>query len=249
MKAEFFGPGIPSLRGADIKGRLIVLEGPDCVGRSTQVRLLQDWLERTGYGVVTTSLCRSELAEEGLQRAKRTNQIRRRTLALFYATDLADRLERLIMPALEGGFVVLSDRYVYTIFARYAVRGVDPEWLRKAYGFALVPHLTMYLDVDISTLAERALKAQKLGFWECGLDLNLSDNLYDSFIAYQKRMLKQFLEMSHEFEFTKVNAHGSIQTVQTRLRKKVRAVLDLKDTETDDPPAVEAIEGAATVGA
>ena len=159
------GPGIPSFLDATLQGRFIVLEGPDCVGRSTQVRLLQGWLERLGYGVVTTSLCRSELAEAGLTKAKRGNQIGRRTLALFYATDLADRLERDILPALQGGFIVLSDRYIYTIFARYAVRGVDPKYLRKAYGFALVPHLTMYLDIDIDVLVERALKAQAMGFW------------------------------------------------------------------------------------
>ena len=234
MNAEFFGPGIPSLQDSNLHGRLIVLEGPDCVGRSTQIRLLQDWLERVGYGTVTTSLCRSELAEAGLQRAKRGNQIRRRTLALYYATDLADRLERQILPALESGFIVLSDRYVYTIFARYTLRGVDPDWLRKAYGFALVPHLTLYLDLGIDVLVERALKAEKLGFWECGMDLSPADNLYDSFIVYQKRMLRQFAKMAKEYRFSRVNANGSIQTVQKRLRRKVRALLDLKDIEIDE---------------
>ena len=233
MKAQFVGPGIPSQTEAQLLGRLIVLEGPDCVGRSTQIRLLQDWLERLGYGVVTTSLCRSELAEGGLSRAKRRNQIGCRTLSLFYATDLADRLEREILPALESGFIVLSDRYIYTIFARYAVRGLDPRWLRRAYGFALIPHLTMYLDVDIDALAERALKAEKLGFWECGMDLNLADNLYDSFITYQKRMLRQFGKMVKEFDLKRVSAQGSIATVQQRLRKKVRALLDVKETEAE----------------
>ena len=241
MKAEYSGAGIPSRQDVALQGRLIVLEGPDCVGRSTQMRLLQDWLERVGYGTITTSMCRSELAEDGLQRAKRGNQIRGRTLALYYATDLADRLERQILPALESGFIVLSDRYVYTIFARYTVRNVDPEWLRKAYGFALVPHLTLYLDVNLDTLVERALKAQKLGFWECGRDLNLADNLYDSFIAYQRRMIRQLNSMAKEFGFFKVNANGSVQSVQSRLRKKVRALLDLRDTEIDDamPSSIE----------
>ncbi len=244
MKATFFGAGIPSLVDTDLRGKLIVLEGPDCVGRSTQTRLLQGWLERMGYGVATTSLCRSELAEPGLQRAKRGTQIRRRTLALFYATDLADRLERQILPALQSGFVVLSDRYVYTIFARYAVRGVDPDWLRKAYGFALAPHLTLYLDLNLEALAERALKAEKLGFWECGMDLNLGDNLYDSFIAYQKRMLRQFSKMVKEFDLARVSAQGSIQTVQRRLRRKVNALLDLKETEIDNgSPLGPTIEG------
>lgn len=233
MKAAFLGAGIPGRQDIALQGRLIVLEGPDCVGRSTHIRLLQDWLEGLGYGVVTTTLCQSELVADGLRRAKKGNQIRRRTLALFYATDLADRLERQILPALESGFIVLADRYVYTIFARYAMRDVEPEWLRKAYGFALVPHLTLYLDISLDKLVERALMAEKLGFWECGMDLNLADNLYDSFILYQKRMIREFGKMIEEFKLARVNAEGSIQAVQRRLRKKARALLDLKETESD----------------
>ncbi|HIJ66554.1 MAG TPA: thymidylate kinase [Candidatus Hydrogenedentes bacterium] len=246
MKAEYFGARTPSREENVLQGRLIVLEGPDCIGRSTHIRLLQDWLERLGYGVTTTTLCQSELAEDGLRRAKKGNQIRRRTLALFYATDLADRLERQILPALESGFVVLADRYVYTIFARYAVRGVDPEWLRKAYGFALIPHLTMCLHLDLDRLVERALMAEKMGYWECGMDLNLADNPYDSFIVYQKRMIRQFSKITKEFNLTKVSAQGSVRSVQTRLRKKVRALLDLKETELDfgepEGPVIEGLD-------
>ncbi len=245
MKTKFLGPGIPSYLDTKLQGRLIVLEGPDCVGRSTQMRLLQDWLERLGYGVATTSLCRSELAEDGLSRAKRGNRIGRRTLALFYATDLADRLEREILPALESGFIVLADRYVYSIFARYAARGVDPKWLRKAYGFALEPHLSIYLDLGIEKLAQRALNAQMLGFWECGMDLNLTDNLYDSFILYQKQMIKQFSKMAKEFKMARVSANGTAATVQQRLRKKVRALLDVKETEADTEGLEEPAVGAA----
>ncbi|HOE66085.1 MAG TPA: thymidylate kinase [Candidatus Hydrogenedentes bacterium] len=244
MKAHYFGAGIPTLRNVDLQGRLIVLEGPDCVGRSTQIRLLQEWLENLGYGVVTTSLCRSELTEIGLTKAKRGHEIGRRTLALFYATDLADRLERAIVPALQGGFIVLADRYIYTIFARYGVRGLSAQWLRKAYSFALVPHLTLYLEVDLDVLAERALKAEKLGFWECGMDMNLADNLYDSFMRYQKRMIRAFAKMTKEFEMTKVSAHGSVMTVQQRLRRRVRTLLDLKETEA----VISAPEGPVVEG-
>jgi len=231
MKPKFFGAGLPLDREVDLKGCFIVIEGPDCVGRSTHIRLLHDWLERLGYGVATTSLCRSELAEAGLRKAKMRNQIGRRTLALFYATDLADRMERQILPALEGGFIVLSDRYIYTLFARNAVRGISPAWLRKAFGFALVPHLTLYLDVGIDTLAERALKAEKLGFWESGMDLNLADNLYESFILYQRRMLREFSKMTKEFGLSRINASGTVASVQGRLRKKIRALLDVRETE------------------
>jgi len=237
MKARWLGPGIPSKREADLKGRLIVLEGPDCVGRSTQIRLLQDWLESQGYGVVTTSLCRSELAEAGLRKAKRRNLVGRRTLALFYATDMADRLEREILPALESGFIVLSDRYVHTILARYAVRGIDPQWLRKAYGFALEPHLALYLDVKLEVLARRALTAEKMGFWESGMDMNLSNNLYESFWIYQQRMLKEFSAIVKEYGLLRIKANASVNFVQQRLRKRVRRLLDVRETEMGDVPA------------
>ncbi|MBI4558295.1 MAG: thymidylate kinase [Candidatus Hydrogenedentes bacterium] len=246
MKARFYGAGIPSHLNTELQGRLIVLEGPDCVGRTTQIRLLQDWLENLGYGVVITSLCRSELAEEGLTKAKKGNIIGRQTLALFYATDFADRLERVILPALEGGFIVLSDRYTYTIFARYAVRGISRSWLRKAYGFALIPHLALYLDVDLDSLVRRALKAEKLGFWECGMDLSLSSNLYESFLLYQKQMLREFKKIVKEYNLVSVSSLGSVPEVQDRLRKKVRALLDVKDTEMDARESQEPIvEGAS----
>ena len=241
MKAKWLGSGISTKLDTDLRGRLIVLEGTDCVGRSTQVRLLQDWLENQGHGVVTTSLCRSELAESGLRKAKRRNQVGRRTLALFYATDLADRLERQILPALESGFVVISDRYVYSLFARYAVRGIDPDWLRRAYGFALEPHLVLYLDVKLDVLAKRALQAGKMGFWESGMDLNLSNSLYESFTLYQKRMLREFASIAKEYDFCQIKANGSVNFVQQRLRRKVQALLDVREIE---PGPVEPLLGA-----
>jgi len=229
MKPKWFSAGLRSKLDADLRGRLIVLEGTDCVGRSTQIRLLQGWLESLGHAVLTTSLCRSELAESGLRKAKQRNRVGGRTLALFYATDMADRLEREILPALESGFVVLSDRYVYTLFARYATRGLDPQWLRKAFGFALVPHLVLYLDVKLDVLAKRALQAQRMGFWECGVDLNLSDNLYQSFMLYQDRMLKEFSGIADEYSLSKIKANATVNFVQQRLRKRVKALLDGTD--------------------
>ncbi len=246
MKPEWLGAGIPSKLDADLQGRLIVLEGTDCVGRSTQIRLLQDWLENLGYGVVTTSLCRSELAEQGLRKAKQRNQVGRRTLALFYATDMADRLEREILPALESGFIVLSDRYFHTILARYAVRGIDPDWLRKAYGFAPVPHLTFYLDVKLDVLAKRALQGAKVGSWERGMVLNLANNLYESILDYQRQMLKEFNTIVREYDIKRIKANAPVNSIQQRLRKKVRALLDLRDTEMDvAEPASSVVDGKA----
>ncbi len=240
MTGQWLSTGIPGRGDTELPGRLIVIEGTDCVGRSTQIRLLQDWLENQGYGVVTTSLARSELAEQGLRKAKRRNQAGRRTLCLFYATDLADRLERSILPALENGFIVLADRYVYTIFARYAVRGIDPAWLRKAYGFALAPHLLLYLDVKLDVLAKRALKAEKMGFWESGMDLDLSNNLYESFMLYQKQMLHQFTTIAKEYDFVKVKANASAKFVHQRLCKKIQALLDERDSELATTAAASA---------
>ena len=246
MRTAWLGPGIPGKREADLPGRLIVLEGADCSGRSTQVRLLHDWLENQGYGVVVTSLCRSDLAEEGLHKAKRRNEVSRRTLLLFYAADLADRLERQILPALEGGFIVLSDRYVYTLLARYAARGLEPAWLRTVFGFALEPHLGLYLNVKLDRLAERALHADRMDFWECGMDLNLSPDYYESFLKYQRRMLREFNGIAREFGLERIPGNDDMNAVQLRLRARVGRFLARCGGGADGPrPAPAATPGGS----
>ena len=216
------GTGISSsLATSPGTGRLIVIEGPDCAGRSTQVRLLQDWLERQGHGVVTTSLCRGALTEESLEKAKHRTMTSRPTLALLYAADMADRLERQILPALEGGFTVLCDRYSYTLLARYAVRGLDPGWLRDVFSFAPTPHLALYLHAKLEDLAARALHAGRMGYWECGLDLSLSNDLYESFLKYQRRMLRQFRDIVSEYGLVRVAGGADMNAVQQRLRRHV----------------------------
>jgi len=239
MKAEWLGAGLPGKTDAELTGRLIAIEGTDCTGRSTQMRLLHEWLEQRGFGVVSTSLCRSGLAESGLRKAKRRNEVGRRTLALFYATDLADRLEREIVPALESGFIVLADRYVPTILARYAVRGLDPDWLRRVYGFALAPHLTCYLDVRLPVLARRALLADRMGYWESGMDMSLAIDRFESFHLYQRQMIRAFNRLVDEYGMVRVKANGNINRVQNQLRKHVEAVLADRAAEVaSDGPAV-----------
>jgi dTMP kinase len=220
-KAKFYGYGLPGMENVQLPGKLIVIEGTDGVGRTTHVNLLHDWLESKGRGVLVTGLTRSPLVGEGLKAAKENKYLGHLTMTLFYATDFADRLEHEIIPAMRAGFVVLADRYVYTLMARDIVRGAGQKWVRDLYGYALVPDAVFYLSVDIETLGPRVLRAGKLNYWEAGMDLGLADNLFDSFNAYQSKLLQEFNSMSKEFGFTAVNSKGSINSIQTRLRKKI----------------------------
>src|SRR5678815_5570088 len=145
---RFYGKGLPNVNLDALTGRLIVVEGADGSGRSTHINLLRDWLERRGYPTANVGLKRSSLVSRELEAAMQGNILGTRTLSLFYATDFADQLENLIIPALRSGFVVLADRYIYTLMARAIVRGVDPEWIRDVYSIALVPDAVFYLTVS-----------------------------------------------------------------------------------------------------
>lgn len=220
-KARFFGHGLPGMEKLELPGKLIVIEGTDGVGRTTHINLLHDWLESQGRGVLVTGLSRSPLIGEGLQAAKQNKLLGRLTMALFYATDFADRLEHEIIPALRAGFVVLADRYVYTLIARDTVRETDAKWLRDLFGFALIPDAVFYLSIDIDSLVPRVLRAGKLNYWEAGMDLGLADNLFDSFHEYQSLLLQEFEKMREEFNIFSISSKGSINSVQSRLRKRI----------------------------
>src|SRR5271163_265248 len=186
MKSKhFYGKGLPNVDPSLLKGNLIVIEGSDGAGRSTQIGLLQNWLERKGYPTVVVGLKRSELVGEALAAAMQGNTLNALTLNLFYATDFADQLERVILPSLKAGFVVLADRYIFTLMARDIVRGSSMEWLRKIYGFALVPDAVFYLNASPRTLAERNFrKSGYLDYWESGMDIQRVGGMYDNFIKY-----------------------------------------------------------------
>jgi len=157
-KARYYGDGLPSLpTGSDLPGRLIVIEGPDNVGRSTMIERLHAELEYRGHAVASTGFRRSELTREGLAQAREGNTFSPLTMSLFYATDFADRLERQMIPALRAGFWVLSDRYFYSIRARDMARGAGAEWTRRMYGFALVPDLVIYLRAGVDDLVPLSL--------------------------------------------------------------------------------------------
>jgi dTMP kinase len=187
-------------------GRLIVLEGTDGVGRSTQIALLREWLETQGFGVLHTALTRSRLAGEGLRKAKLGTTLSQRTLELFYATDFADRLETDIVPALRAGFVVLTDRYIYSVMARSIVRGLDRQWLGDLYRFAPLPHGVLYLRIDVPQLVPRVLDRGGFDYWESGMDFLEERDVYSSFVRYQSRLLAVFDELATAYRFTVVDA-------------------------------------------
>jgi Thymidylate kinase len=163
-KLQYYGAGLPYKLIEDLPGKLIVLEGTDGVGRSTQIEMLRTWLEKTGYAVSDTGLRRSPLTQTGLDEAKKGTNLTPLTISLFYATDFADRLENQIIPALKAGFFVLSDRYFYSIVARDVVRGIDPYWARAIYGFALVPDIVFYLKADVQSLVTRIVHGRGFNY-------------------------------------------------------------------------------------
>jgi len=224
-KVAFYDAGFPYASIEELPGKLIILEGTDCVGRSTQIQLLKQWLEEEGFGISNTGLARSLLTQPGLDAAKAGHTLSRITMSLFYATDFADRLENQIIPALKAGFYVLSDRYFYSIIARDVVRGSDPQWARKIYGFALKPDIVFYLKVDVPNLVVRAVHGHGFDYWESGIDIRCADNLYDSFCIYQTRLIEQYDGMAEEFDFITIDANRSVQEVFKDLQKGIRPLL------------------------
>ena len=223
---KYYGRSIPYLPINEYPGKLIAVEGTDSVGRTTQIELLREWLEIKGYGVVETGWTRSPLMQPTIELAKSSNTLNKLTFVLLYATDFADRLEKEIIPALKAGFVVLTDRYIFTALARAGVRGVDRSWLRGLYGFAIAPHLVFYFKVDVDTLIGRVLESRGMDFWESGMDLKHGDDIYDSFRAYQNKLLREYGSMADEFHFRIIDARRSVDAIQDELRRQVGAFLE-----------------------
>ncbi len=224
---DFFDRGMPGIDPQELKGKLIVIEGADGVGRSTQILLLKRCLEVNGHAVLATRLTRSALAGKGLRRAKKGTTLDRVTMTLFYATDFADRMVRQIIPALKAGFVVLADRYVYTLIARALVRGIEPDWIRKVYGFALKPENVFYLRASVDDLVTRVLQRGSFDYWESGMDLHLGDDMYESFVEYQKRIMGRFDKMVEDYGFRVIDASRSIEEIFTDLKDQMAEVLNL----------------------
>ncbi len=223
---RFFGRGLPGVDLAKLTGKLIVIEGADGSGRSTQITRLAGWLEGRGHATLQVGLKRSNLVSEQLEEAQQGNILSRTTLSLFYATDFADQLEHSILPALRAGVVVLADRYIYTLMARDLVRGMDEAWLRNLYGIALVPDAVFYLEVAPEQLVQRVFaKNQTLDYWESGMDLGLSRDMFDSFLKYQGAVRDTFRRLQSTYGFSIINGERSPDSINQELRERVEAVL------------------------
>jgi dTMP kinase len=226
---KYYGHGLPYLSIEGYPGKIIAIEGTDGVGRTTQIDLLRKWLEVQGYGVVETGWTRSELMQPTIELAKSSNTLNKLTFVLLYATDFADRLEKEVIPALKAGFIVLADRYIFSALARAGVRGVDRAWLRNLYGFAIAPHLVFYLKVDVDTLIRRVLQSGGMDYWESGMDLKHGDDIYDSFRAYQNKLLREYASMAEEFHFRVIDARRGVDAIQDELRRQVQEFLVASD--------------------
>ena len=223
---RYYGEGIPYVQEDQVKGRLIVIEGPDASGRSTQIGLITSRLEADGHAVLNTGLKRSELVSEGIMEAKREHMLGRRTMSLFYAADFADQLENKIIPALRAGYIVLADRYIYTLMARAAVRRESRKWLHQLFGFAIVPDLVFYLDVEPEELVHRVFQKNTfLDYYESGADLGFSEDMYESFILYQKLIAKEFQRMQKRYNLLIINGNRSVQEINLELQAKIQRFL------------------------
>ena len=207
---------------AEPNGRLIVVEGIDGSGKSTQLHLLDKWLRSLGLRVFFTEWNSSDVVKEITSKGKKKALLTPTTFSLLHATDFADRYERNISPLLEADYFVLADRYIYTLMARDAVRGISIRWSHNLFGFAMKPHLVFYLDVDPNELVHRVFqKNSSLDYYESGADLGLSDNMLKSFLIYQGLLAKQFRKMQKKYGLVPINGNRSILEISKDLQKKI----------------------------
>ncbi len=226
-KLAFYGIDAIHLKERDelLPGRLVVIEGTDGVGRSTQLSLLRPWLESSGYAVMDTEMTRSVLAGAGLKQAKAGHTLGPITLNLFYATDFVDRFESQILPALRAGFIVLTDRYIYSLMARAIVRGADPKWIRSIYGLVLKPDAVFYLKIGLDDLIPRVLQSGGFDYWESGMDMRLGADLFESFVHYQTLLLEQFELMTKEYGFQVIDAGMPVEQLSEQLKYRILPLL------------------------
>jgi len=214
-----------------------VVEGTDGVGRTTHIDALRTHLERTGYAVAETGLTRSDLASRGIRRAKQGNTLGSNAYNLFYATDFADRLEHQIIPALRAGFVMLTDRYIYSLIARAIVRKADPEWIRSVYSFALKPDAVFYLRIEVPDLVPRVIVNGGFDYWESGMDLPMGQDLFDSFVNYQSKVIEGLDSLSREYGFETLDATRPVEETAHDLAERVLALLKSTPHADEGAPA------------
>jgi len=228
----FFGEPLVGFDPSEITGTLVVIEGMDGSGRSTQIALLQEWLESEGFAVQTSGLRRSTLVGQDIDQLLARNAVTRLTLALMYATDFFDQVEHRVVPALRSGTVVLADRFIYTLIARGVVRGINRDYLSGLYAMALRPHLTFWLNVRPETAFAREFKkAQAISYWEAGRDMSLSHDLFWSFIRYQTMIKREFEVMAKRHSFIELDGEASVSTVNKQLRQRIGEQLGIRSTK------------------
>src|ERR1044071_807829 len=219
---QFYSEPLAGVDTSELQGKLIVIEGPDAVGRSTQIALLRQWLEQEGPAVLDTRMARSALAGKGIKMAKDGNTLGPITMTLFYTTDFADRLENEIVPALRAGFVVLIDRYIFSIMARAIARGEDRRWIEQVAGFALVPHAVYYLKADVEDLVSRVVLGRgAFDYWESGMDLRFGPDMFESFVKYQTKLIKALDSMVEPYDFTVIDAGQPVQKIFRDLQRRI----------------------------
>ena len=213
---------------AELPGRLIAVEGLDGSGKSTQIYLLKRWLELRGLKVFFTEWNSSVIVKKATSKGKKRQLLTPTTFSLIHCTDFADRYERQILPLLKAGYLVLCDRYIYTAFARDAVRGCSHSWLRNLYGFARRPDLTFFFNTPLTIALDRILSGRpQLKYHEAGMDLGLAHDPYESFRLFQERIYREYLAMQDEFGFVTVDGASTIEEQQALVRKIVGEAVDL----------------------
>ena len=209
-----------------INGKLIIVEGVDGSGKSTQIRVLEKWLKHLRVPVFFTEWNSSETVKEITSKGKKKGLLTPTTFSLLHATDFADRYERHIFPLLRAGYVVLADRYVYTAFARDVVRGCHPRWVRNMYDFAVRPDISFYFQVPVDVAFDRIVKGRpKLKYYEAGMDMNLSNDPYESYRIFQSRVVEQYESMIGPENFVVVDGTAGIEEQQKAVRRTVTEML------------------------
>jgi dTMP kinase len=202
------------------KGKLIVVEGIDGSGKSTQINLLYKWLQSMDKDVYFSEWNSSKMVRSTTRLGKKKHSLTPTTFSLIQATDFADRWENLFFPLLKAGIIVLADRYAFTAFARDVSRGVDPQWARNLYSFALQPDVTFYFSVPLEVAVNRILGSRaKIKYYEAGKDLGLSKDTVTSFQLFQERILNEYENMSEEFGFTVIDGNLPLEVKQQQMRQ------------------------------
>lgn len=212
---------------SESRGKLIIVEGIDGSGKSTQIHLLEKWLAYKGVSVFKSEWNSSEMVKEITSKGKKKGLLTPTTFSLLHATDFADRYERNISPLLRAGHFVLADRYVYTAFARDIVRGCNPEWVKKVYDFAIKPDVAFYFKVPVDIAVDRILIGRpKLKYYEAGMDMNLSNDQYESYRIFQGRIIEQYDSLAENEGFTVIDGTMNIEEQQNIVRKKIMPLLE-----------------------